>query len=127
MTSVNYTSHSPLLQSWLKVAAPVQPDCVMSTFLRAVGGIPQGSALGPLLFLIYVNDLPSQVTGGLLLQYADNTTIICSAPTKDDVASLMNSQLKLIDQWTSANKMTVNYSKSSVMWFRVSNRRLPHG
>ena len=39
----------------------------------------------------------------------------------------MNSQLKLIDQCTSANKMTVNYSQSSVMWFRVSNRRLPHG
>ena len=85
MTSVNYTSHSPLLQSWLKVAAPVQPDCVKSTFLRAVHWA--------LLFLIYVNDLPSQVTGGLLLQYADDTTIICSAPTKDDVASLMNSQM----------------------------------
>ena len=77
------------------------------------GGIPQGSALGT---LIYVNDLPSQVTSGLLLQYADDTTLICHALTKDDVASVMNSQLKLIGQWTGANRMR---SK----WFRVSNRR----
>jgi len=86
------------------------------------GGIPQGSALGPLLFLVYVNDLLSQVSGGILLQYADDTTLICSASDTQETASLMNSHLRVISKWTVDNRMVLNLSKSSVMWFRVSGR-----
>ena len=47
------------------------------------GGIPQGSALGPLLFLNYMNiSLPSVLDDGLLLQYADDTTLICPGKIK---------------------------------------------
>ena len=47
--------------------------------------MPQGSALGPLLFLVYVNAMPSLVQYGRLLQFADDTTLICSGDTHDDV------------------------------------------
>ena len=81
-------------------------------------GIPQGSALCPLLFLIYVtyvNGLPSQVPGGLLLWYADNTTLICSAPDATDGAELMNFHLEVISQWTTANRMRLNLSTVNLL------------
>ena len=80
-------------------------------------GIPKGTALGPLLFLIYMNDLPSRITNGLLLQYADDTTLICSGFTVDKVAATLNTQLSDIQCWVTASKTKLNLKKSTVMWF----------
>jgi len=57
------------------------------------GGISQGSALGPLLFLVYVSTLPSTITEGVLLQYANDTTLTCSGSTPAQVAATLNHQL----------------------------------
>ena len=57
------------------------------------GGVPQWSALGPLLFLAYMNTLPSIINAGTLLQYANDTTLICSGSTFTSTAAVMNSWL----------------------------------
>jgi len=86
------------------------------------GGILQGSALGPLLFLIHMNNLPLQITDGLLVQYADDTTLVCSRSTPSAVA-VLNLQLKLVHNWIQNSKMSLNYSKSSVMWFKTKSKK----
>ena len=87
------------------------------------GGIPQGSALGPLLLLIYMNSLPLQISQGLLLQYADDTALICSGPSPIAAGTVMNSQLVLIQPWIVTSKMKLNHSKSTVMWFKGSSHK----
>ena len=70
-----------------------------------------------------MNALPLQITNGLLAQYADDTTLICSGPSVSDTAAAMTSQLQLVNKWIVDSKMKLNIQKSSVMWFRVSSRK----
>ena len=88
-----------------------------SSWQNMKGGIPQGSALGPLLFLVYMNTLPSVISAGTLLQYADDTTLICSGANPASTAITMNYQLKLIHSWITDSRMKLNGDKSCVMWF----------
>ena len=90
-----------------------------STWGLVGGGIPQGIALGPLLFLVYVNNMPSQVKHGWLLQYADDTALLCSgANPRDVVHRMLSEDLLCLTRWISQSKMWLNLEKSSVMWFR---------
>ena len=82
-----------------------------------VGRHPQGSALGPLLFLIYVNEMPSQVRHGCLLQFADDTCLICAGDSPGAVAGMLQGDLCVLSHWVALSKMKLNFKKSNVMWF----------
>ena len=86
-------------------------------------GILQGSALGPLLFLIYINTLPSIVSDGILLQFADDTTLICCGDDPLTVATSMNQQLCNVQSWLKDNRMQLNIKKSCVIWFHMRRQR----
>ena len=86
-------------------------------------GVPQGSILGPLLFLIYVNDLPSTVNNCDITLYADDTVLFCSAKSAIELEQKLNSDLLNLSHWFAANRLTLNTSKCKFMVF-TSNAKL---
>ena len=79
-------------------------------------GVPQGSSLGPLLFLLYENDLPlmSQFTTTL---FADDTLLALSDDNLAKLECRVNAQLRHIDLWLKQNKLTLNHSKTTYLLF----------
>ena len=88
-------------------------------------GVPQGSILGPLLFLIYINDLPSVSNIFNMLMYADDTTLYCNIgneTTEHDI----NIELSKVYRWLSSNKLSINVKKSKFMVFHTNQRQVTY-
>ena len=83
-------------------------------------GVPQGSILGPLLFLIYINDLPT-ATNLNVLSYADDTTLFQSGPNIADLEKTVNIELNKIYTWLCENKLSLNLEKTNYMIFGPHN------
>ena len=78
-------------------------------------GVPQGSNLGPLLFLLYVNDLPNCLDQAEPSMFADDTNISTSAGSVEKLETQLNIELDKIYRWLVANKLTLNVSKTEYM------------
>ena len=106
----------------------VQFDECISEMKAIHKGVPQGSILGPLLFLIYINDIPKSSKLFNFLMYADDTTLYCCLEDIDSInkEQVLNSELKSVHLWLSANKLTLNVNKSKFMLFsKHKNTQLP--
>jgi hypothetical protein len=85
-------------------------------------GVPQGSILGPLVFLLYINDLPSIINkNNNMVLFADDTSIIVTDINKLDFGNNLNQTLKDIDSWFNANLLTLNLNKSQYVEFPSMN------
>ena len=84
-----------------------------SEWAPVTGGVPQGSILGPLLFLVFMNDLPTVVTSCTII-YADDTTIYYANTDPDHVRAL-NEDLQFIADWIKSNKLAMNIKKIQMM------------
>ena len=78
-------------------------------------GVPQGSLLGPLLFSIYVNDMPSVVRSAVLNMYVDDTTVYTTGKCPTHVAQCLTNEFEHLSSWCQANHLRINPAKTTAM------------
>ena len=87
-------------------------------------GVPQGSVLGPLLFLIYINDLNGAVTHSKVHHFADDTNMLYISNSLKDTNRKVNYDLRHIVKWLRANKISINSSKTEFILFRSKHQNI---
>lgn len=93
----------------------------LSDIKQAICGVPQGSILGPLLFLIYINDLANSSDLLIFRLFADDTNIFMSDTKISRLQTNMNTELKKVNEWLKCNFLSLNVSKTKFLIFHYNN------
>jgi hypothetical protein len=88
-------------------------------------GVPQGLILGPILFLLYVNDLPSNIMGSKLVVFADDTNILVSGENLNTLQYKLNSVMEELQTWFTVNSLVVNVEKMLAISFHMMQNKKP--
>ena len=91
-----------------------------STLKKLPTGVPQFSILGPLLFLVYINELPSLSNLSNFTLFADDTTVAKRDDNIENISSKCNTVLEILNSWSTKNRLTINFEKTEFIIF--SNR-----
>ena len=91
-----------------------------SNMKQIVCGVPQGSILGPLLFLLYINDISSASVSNVFssVLFVDDTTLHYSSNNLQELSATVNNELSNIMQWLNANRLSLNIEKTNFTIFR---------
>ena len=118
-----------IVLSWLKSYLSnrqqfVSIDNVESSLLNIKCGVPQGSILGPLLFLIYINDIVNSSTVLAFVLFADDTNIVLSHTNLNELIDTLNAELRKVSSWFKCNKLSLNISKTNFMHYQTTHTNI---
>ena len=108
---------------WFESYLTARQKCVhyndiTSSPLSVLHGVPHGSILGPLLFSIFVNDLPLIIHNASVIMYADDVTLIVSDTNINIAFQKMQTVLDCISSWSSHNHLLINHKKTHFTLFK---------
>ena len=97
----------------------VSYDNTCSEKCKILCGVPQGSILGPLMFLLYINDLSSVSKIVFTILFADDTSVFVTGKNIDNLIETMNNELEKLVEWLYINKLSLNIKKTQFMIFTL--------
>ena len=116
-----------LIQSYLTNRKQfVEINNTQSTKNDITIGVPQGSVLGPLLFIIYINDIINSSTVFKFIIFADDTTLYTTLNLQEDTNKILNDELAKIYNWLNVNKLSLNVAKTKAMLFHMPQKEIHH-
>ena len=86
-------------------------------------GIPQGSCLGPLLFILYINEIPQAIKQSTISMHADDTSLCYQSSNMTQLIEAINIDLKELDTWLQGNKLSLNIAKTHSMLLSTKRRK----
>ena len=96
-----------------------------SQIKATIHGVPQGSVLGPLIFLIYINDLYDAIRNSTTYHFADDTSFLLIDKSYKAIQKKINMDLKCLCNWLLANQISLNTDKTELIFFRRRSELIP--
>ena len=104
-------------------ASKTQSSLWLLWLFEIVTGVPQGSSLGPLLFLIYINDLPHTLSDTGAILFAEDTALYSSGTDRYTIQHKVQRDLSILESWCIENQLTINAKKPQYVIFSTGRQK----